>query len=127
MTAGHWEPSYISCGSNLSGGERQRISIARAMLKPSKFVILDEATSSIDPENEQQLLVALANLLKDKTVLVIAHKLNTIRNADQIVVLGDKGIETVGTHEELMLKSPIYQNFILERESTSQWQVGNRC
>lgn len=97
------------------------------MLKPSKFVILDEATSSIDPENEQQLLVALANLLKDKTVLVIAHKLNTIRNADQIVVLGDKGIETVGTHEELILKSPIYQNFILERESTSQWQVGNRC
>lgn len=95
------------------------------MLKPSEFVILDEATSSIDPENEQQLLAALTNLLRDKTVLVTAHKLNTIQNADQIVVLGDKGIETIGTHEELLQKSSIYQKFILERESASQWQVGN--
>lgn len=66
-------------GSNLSGGERQRISIARAMLKPSKFVILDEATSSVDPENEKQLLIALKNLLKGKTVIVIAHKLSTVK------------------------------------------------
>ncbi|WP_347162081.1 ATP-binding cassette domain-containing protein, partial [Peptostreptococcus anaerobius] len=70
-------------GSNLSGGERQRISIARAMLKPSRFVVLDEATSSVDPENEKELLIALKNLLKGKTVIVIAHKLSTVKNADQ--------------------------------------------
>lgn len=77
-------------GSNLSGGERQRISIARAMLKPSKIVILDEATSSVDPENEQELVAALNDLLKDKTVIVIAHKLETIKNSNQIIVM-DKG------------------------------------
>lgn len=111
-------------GSNLSGGERQRIAIARAMLKPSKIVILDEATSSIDPENEKQLLQALANLLKDKTTIVIAHKLNTIKNADQIVVLDKGGIESYGTHAELMAKSPIYQRFVAYRESAAGWEVG---
>ena len=111
-------------GSNLSGGERQRISIARAMLKPSKIVILDEATSSIDPENEKQLLQALDCLLKDKTTIIIAHKLNTIKNADQIVVL-DKGcIESYGTHAELMEKSPIYKKFVAYRESVTKWEVG---
>ena len=111
-------------GSNLSGGERQRISIARAMLKPSKIVILDEATSSIDPENEKQLLQALDYLLKDKTTIIIAHKLNTIKNADQIVVLEKGGIESCGTHTELMKKSPIYQKFVAYRESAANWEVG---
>lgn len=111
-------------GSNLSGGERQRISIARAMLKPSKIVILDEATSSIDPENEKQLLQALDYLLKDKTTIIIAHKLNTIKNADQIVVLDKGGIESCGTHVELMAKSPIYQKFVAYRESAANWEVG---
>lgn len=111
-------------GSNLSGGERQRISIARAMLKPSKIVILDEATSSIDPENEKQLLQALDYLLKDKTTIIIAHKLNTIKNADQIVVLDKGGIESCGTHTELMEKSPIYQKFVAYRESAANWEVG---
>lgn len=111
-------------GSNLSGGERQRISIARAMLKPSKIVILDEATSSIDPENEKQLLQALDCLLKDKTTIIIAHKLNTIKNADQIVVLDKGGIESCGTHTELMKKSPIYQKFVAYRESAANWEVG---
>ena len=111
-------------GSNLSGGERQRISIARAMLKPSKIVILDEATSSIDPENEKQLLQALDYLLKDKTTIIIAHKLNTIKNADQIVVLDKGGIESCGTHTELMKKSPIYQKFVAYRESAANWEVG---
>ena len=111
-------------GSNLSGGERQRISIARAMLKPSKIVILDEATSSIDPENEKQLLQALDYLLKDKTTIIIAHKLNTIKNADQIVVLDKGGIESYGTHAELMGKSPIYQKFVAYRESAANWEVG---
>ena len=111
-------------GSNLSGGERQRISIARAMLKPSKIVILDEATSSIDPENEKQLLQALDYLLKDKTTIIIAHKLNTIKNADQIVVLDKGGIESYGTHAELMEKSPIYQKFVAYRESAAKWEIG---
>ena len=111
-------------GSNLSGGERQRISIARAMLKPSKIVILDEATSSIDPENEKQLLQALDYLLKDKTTIIIAHKLNTIKNADQIVVLDKGGIESYGTHAELMEKSPIYQKFVAYRETAAKWEIG---
>ena len=110
-------------GSNLSGGERQRISIARAMLKPSKIVILDEATSSIDPENEKQLLQALDYLLKDKTTIVIAHKLNTIKNADQIIVLEKGGIESCGTHAELMQKSPVYQKFVAYRESATKWEA----
>lgn len=110
-------------GSNLSGGERQRISIARAMLKPSKIVILDEATSSIDPENEKQLLQALEYLLKDKTTIVIAHKLNTIKNADQIIVLEKGGIESCGTHAELMEKSPVYQKFVAYRESATKWEA----
>lgn len=110
-------------GSNLSGGERQRISIARAMLKPSKIVILDEATSSIDPENEKQLLQALDYLLKDKTTIIIAHKLNTIKNADQIVVLDKGGIESCGTHTELMKKSPVYQKFVAYRESATKWEA----
>ena len=110
-------------GSNLSGGERQRISIARAMLKPSKIVILDEATSSIDPENEKQLLQALEYLLKDKTTIVIAHKLNTIKNADQIIVLEKGGIEICGTHAELMQKSPVYQKFVAYRESATKWEA----
>ena len=111
-------------GSNLSGGERQRISIARAMLKPSKIVILDEATSSIDPENEKQLLQALDCLLKDKTTIIIAHKLNTIKNADQIVVLDKGDIESYGTHAELMEKSLIYKKFVAYRESATKWEVG---
>lgn len=110
-------------GSNLSGGERQRISIARAMLKPSKIVILDEATSSVDPENEEQLMIALNNLLKDKTVLVIAHKLQTIQRADQIIVMDKGEIESVGTHETLLEKSEIYKRFVAQRETAIKWKV----
>lgn len=110
-------------GSNLSGGERQRISIARAMLKPSKIVMLDEATSSVDPENEQELVAALNDLLKDKTVIVIAHKLETIKNSDQIIVMDKGSIENVGTHKELMKSSSIYKKFIEQREKATQWRV----
>lgn len=110
-------------GSNLSGGERQRISIARAMLKPSKIVMLDEATSSVDPENEQELVAALNDLLKDKTVIVIAHKLETIKNSDQIIVMDKGSIENVGTHDELMKSSSIYKKFIEQREKATQWRV----
>ena len=86
------------------------------MLKPSKIVILDEATSSVDPENEEQLMLALNNLLKGKTVLVIAHKLETIQGADQIIVMDRGKIENVGTHKELLKKSDIYKKFISQRE-----------
>ncbi|MGP1434008.1 MAG: ABC transporter ATP-binding protein [Catonella sp.] len=110
-------------GSNLSGGERQRISIARAMLKPSKIVILDETTSSIDPENEKQLLQALDTLLKNKTTIVIAHKLNTVKNADQIVVLDKGGIESCGSHSELMEQSNVYKRFINYREKAEEWAI----
>ena len=110
-------------GSNLSGGERQRISIARAMLKPSKIVMLDEATSSVDPENEQELVAALNDLLKDKTVIVIAHKLETIKSSDQIIVMDKGSIENVGTHKELMKSSSIYKKFIEQREKATQWRV----
>ncbi len=112
-------------GSNLSGGERQRISIARAMLKPSKLVILDEATSSVDPENEQELVAALNDLLKDKTVIVIAHKLETIKNSDQIIVMDKGSIENVGTHDELMKSSSIYKKFIEQREKAIQWKLND--
>ena len=110
-------------GSNLSGGERQRISIARAMLKQSKFVILDEATSSVDPENEKQLLIALKNLLKGKTTIVIAHKLSTVRNADKIIVLKNGVIEQIGTHTELKSKDGIYRDFITNRRKSEEWVV----
>lgn len=112
-------------GSNLSGGERQRISIARAMLKPSKIVILDEATSSVDPENEQELVAALNDLLKDKTVIVIAHKLETIKNSNQIIVMDKGSIENVGTHDELMKSSSIYKKFIEQREKAIQWKLND--
>lgn len=112
-------------GSNLSGGERQRISIARAMLKPSKIVILDEATSSVDPENEQELVAALNDLLKDKTVIVIAHKLETIKSSDQIIVMDKGSIENVGTHDELMKSSSIYKKFIEQRERAIQWKLND--
>ena len=110
-------------GSNLSGGERQRISIARAMLKQSKFVILDEVISSVDPENEKQLLIALKNLLKGKTTIVIAHKLSTVRNADKIIVLKNGVIEQIGTHTELKSKEGIYRDFIANRRKSEEWVV----
>ncbi len=110
-------------GSNLSGGERQRISIARAMLKRSRFVILDEATSSIDPENEKQLLIALKNLLKNKTTIIIAHKLSTVKNADQIIVLKEGTIEQVGTHDELSSIEGIYKDFLESRRKSEEWSI----
>ena len=109
-------------GSNLSGGERQRISIARAMLKRSKFVILDEATSSVDPENEKQLLMALKSLLKDKTTIIIAHKLSTVKNADQIIVLKNGAIEQIGTHDVLASEQGIYKDFIETRKQSERWE-----
>ncbi|MGP1576067.1 MAG: ABC transporter ATP-binding protein [Treponema sp.] len=110
-------------GGNLSGGERQRISIARAMLKPSSIVILDEATSSVDPENEEKLMSALDELLKNKTAIIIAHRLSTIKNADQIFVMDKGRIVQHGKHTELMSEDGIYAHFVGMRETAAAWQV----
>ena len=96
-------------GDRLSGGERQRITIARAMLKPASVVILDEATAYADPENEALIQQAISKLVAGKTLIVVAHRLNTIRNADQILVVANGNIAGRGTQEELLRECPIYQ------------------
>lgn len=110
-------------GISLSGGERQRISIARAMLKESGLVILDEATSSIDPENEEKLMMALKELLKNKTAIIIAHRLSTIQEADQIIVMDNGKIMQKGLHSELKNTPGIYRKFIKEREAALYWKI----
>ena len=110
-------------GSNLSGGERQRISIARALLKPGSIVILDEATSSVDPENEEKLMSALNELLKNKTAIIIAHRLSTIKNAGQIFVMDKGQIVQRGTHAELVRQDGIYAHFVGMREKAASWKV----
>ena len=112
-------------GSTLSGGERQRISIARAILKDAPVIILDEATSSIDPENERQLQMAIESLTKEKTVIMIAHRLKTIRNAEQIVVLDKGQIVQKGTHKELLAQPGIYTDFIAIREKAIGWKLNS--
>ena len=96
-------------GGHLSGGERQRISIARAMLKDAPIIILDEATSYTDPENEAVIQYALAHLVRGKTLLVIAHRLSTIADADRIIVVNHGNIEATGTQEELLASCPLYK------------------
>ena len=110
-------------GATLSGGEKQRISIARAILKDAPIIILDEATSSVDPENEQALLSAIQELTKDKTLISIAHRLSTVRNADQIIVIDQGRIVQRGTHHELLQKEGIYQRFLTLRTAATGWQL----
>lgn len=111
-------------GAHLSGGERQRIAIARAMLKNAPIVILDEATANVDPENERDLQRAIAELTRSKTVIMIAHRLKTVRDADQIVVLDGGRIVQRGTHDELMAEGGIYEDFVRMREKALGWKVG---
>ena len=111
-------------GSTLSGGERQRISIARAILKDAPIVILDEATASVDPENEHLIQQALSALTKGKTILAIAHRLATIQHADQILVVEDGRIVQQGTHAELMAQDGLYRRFIEIREQAEGWRIG---
>lgn len=110
-------------GATLSGGEKQRISIARAILKDAPIVILDEATSSVDPENESDLQAAIESLTESKTVITIAHRLKTVKNADQIVVIADGKITQRGTHEQLKMQSGIYADFINIRHKTTGWKL----
>ena len=111
-------------GATLSGGEKQRISIARAILKDAPIVILDEATASVDPENEQELQEAIEELTKNKTLLMIAHRLNTVRRADKIIVLDKGQIAEEGTHGELMKQEGIYKKFVDIRKEAIGWKVG---
>lgn len=110
-------------GATLSGGEKQRISIARCILKDAPIVILDEATASVDTDNESYIQEAINELVKGKTLLVIAHRLNTIRQADQILVISDGRISEQGTHDELMAKAGIYQDFVNIRKKASGWSL----
>lgn len=111
-------------GSRFSGGERQRISIARALLKDAPVILLDEATSSVDPENEGEILSAIRELTKDKTVISIAHRLSTVKDADKILVIDDGKLVQMGTHENLMKEEGIYKKFINAREKAQNWKVG---
>ena len=112
-------------GATLSGGEKQRISIARAILKDTPIIILDEATSSVDPENEAELQQAIEKLTEDKTVIIIAHRLKTVRNAQQIVVVANGGIAQCGTHQELMTQPGIYADFVNIREKAVNWKISS--
>lgn len=111
-------------GASLSGGERQRISIARALLKDAPIVVLDEATASIDPENEQLIQQALTELTREKTVVVIAHRLATIEHADQILVAEDGTVVQRGTHEELLAQEGVYRRFVEARAEAEGWKIG---
>ena len=112
-------------GASLSGGEKQRISIARAMLKDADIIIFDEATANIDPENEDKLKEAIEQLTKNKTVIMIAHRLKTIRNADQILVLKDGEIVERGNHEELIKNNGLYSDLINAKSKAESWKLNN--
>lgn len=111
-------------GATISGGEKQRISIARALLKDAPIIILDEATANVDPENESLLQDAIAQLTRGKTIIMIAHRLKTVQNADQILVLDQGKIVQRGTHQELMKSGGIYADFVSMREKSIGWKLG---
>ncbi len=110
-------------GVSLSGGEKQRISIARAIMKDAPIIILDEATANVDPENEVELTAAIEELTKKKTIIMIAHRLKTVRNADQIYVIDKGKIAQKGTHKELLSQEGIYKKFIEGRKQASSWKI----
>ncbi len=110
-------------GESLSGGEKQRISIARCILKDAPIVILDEATASVDADNEKYIQEAISELCRGKTLLVIAHRLNTIQDADQILVISQGSIVQSGTHNKLVSQEGIYKSFVLGRKKVVNWKM----
>lgn len=110
-------------GASLSGGEKQRISIARAMMKDAPVIFLDEATANVDPENENELVRAISALTREKTVIMIAHRLKTVKEADQILVVDQGRIVQQGTHDQLMNREGIYKNFIGQRREAASWKI----
>ena len=110
-------------GASLSGGEKQRISIARAIMKDAPIIILDEATANVDPENETELTEAIEALTKEKTIIMIAHRLKTVRHADQIFVVDNGRIVQHGTHQELIAKDGIYKTFVEGRQEAASWKI----
>lgn len=110
-------------GASISGGEKQRISIARAIMKNAPIIILDEATANVDPENEKEIVEAIDALTKEKTIIMIAHRLKTVRNADQIVVVDSGKIAQLGTHTQLMQEGGIYKNFVNARQQAAGWKI----
>ena len=118
-----YDPVIGGGGGTLSGGEKQRISIARAILKDAPIIILDEATASVDPENEHLIQGALSELTRGKTVITIAHRLATIENADQILVVEDGKIVQAGTHSELTKEDGLYRRFVKVRQKAEGWEL----
>lgn len=110
-------------GASLSGGEKQRISIARAIMKDAPIVILDEATANVDPESEKDLMDAIEALTKKKTIIMIAHRLKTVRHADQIVVVDKGRIVQRGNHDQLMKEDGIYKRFVDARKQAVSWKI----
>ncbi len=110
-------------GASLSGGEKQRISIARAIMKDAPIIVLDEATANVDPENEAELMKAIDALTKEKTIIMIAHRLKTVRNADQILVIDSGRIAQQGTHDSLMQTDGIYRRFVESRREAASWRL----
>lgn len=112
-------------GMSLSGGERQRISIARAILKDAPIILLDEATASVDPDNESEIQDAINALVENKTILVIAHKLSCVKNAQNILVLKDGMLAETGTHEVLLAQKGLYADLWSKRLCSKSWKIAN--
>ena len=125
LTISIYDTMLYGDGSNLSQGQQQLIAIARAAIAKPPVLILDEATSSVDPENEAELQQAIEKLTEDKTVIIIAHRLKTVRNAQQIVVIANGGIAQRGTHQELMTQPGIYADFVNIREKAVNWKISS--
>ena len=118
-----WNTMIGENGCELSGGERQRISIARAFLKNSPIILLDEATASLDAENETEIQKALSKLIRNKTVLVIAHRMRTVENADKIVVLSGGHVAEEGSPEELLKHNGIFSHMVALQKESSEWKI----
>jgi len=121
-----YDTMVSEAGSSLSGGEKQRISIARAILKDAPVVLLDEATASVDPDNQKHIQEAIGELVKNKTLIVIAHRLSTIQHADQIIVLDNGKIAETGRHEDLLEKQGVYHQLWTRRMTARRWEMRER-